>query len=191
MEREPVNLRISGNDLAVLQQLAKQAMTQIREVGGIVNLKSSLQESLPEFDIQIDHEKAADLGIPTALITSTIRQAVDGLTPTKLSTHGKEYDIRVRADEKKVSNTAQLLSLPLTSVRGTTYPLSAVAKLSFDKSPSEIHRFDQQRVVIITADVSGVSQRTATSQVKTKMNNLRSEERRVGKECRSRWSPYH
>ena len=24
-----------------------------------------------------------------------------------------------------------------------------------------------------------------------KKNNLRSEERRVGKECRSRWSPYH
>ena len=25
----------------------------------------------------------------------------------------------------------------------------------------------------------------------TTVNNLRSEERRVGKECRSRWSPYH
>ena len=25
----------------------------------------------------------------------------------------------------------------------------------------------------------------------TTINNLRSEERRVGKECRSRWSPYH
>ena len=27
--------------------------------------------------------------------------------------------------------------------------------------------------------------------ITTKCNNLRSEERRVGKECRSRWSPYH
>lgn len=118
MEREPVNLRISGNDLAVLQQLAMQAMTQIRQVAGVVNLKSSLQESLPEFNIRIDYEKAADLGLPIALITSTIRQAVDGLTPTKLSTYGKEYDIRVKADNEKIRNTGQLLSLPLTSVRG-------------------------------------------------------------------------
>ena len=172
MEREPVNLRISGNDLGVLQQLAVRAMTQIRRVDGVVNLKSSLQESLPEFNIRIDHEKAAELGLPTALITSTIRQAVDGLTPTKLSTYGKEYDIRVKADGRKVRNISQLLSLPLTSVRGTTYPLSAVAKLSFDKSPGEIHRFDQQRVVIITADVAGASQRAVTSQVKAKMKNL-------------------
>ena len=27
--------------------------------------------------------------------------------------------------------------------------------------------------------------------IKVDANNLRSEERRVGKECRSRWSPYH
>ena len=27
--------------------------------------------------------------------------------------------------------------------------------------------------------------------VNTKVGEIRSEERRVGKECRSRWSPYH
>ena len=31
----------------------------------------------------------------------------------------------------------------------------------------------------------------ATKLVKEKVPVLRSEERRVGKECRSRWSPYH
>ena len=32
---------------------------------------------------------------------------------------------------------------------------------------------------------------TARSAVVTEMTTGRSEERRVGKECRSRWSPYH
>ena len=27
--------------------------------------------------------------------------------------------------------------------------------------------------------------------IQAKMDKMRSEERRVGKECRSRWSPYH
>ena len=31
----------------------------------------------------------------------------------------------------------------------------------------------------------------AGEMVTVKMNGKRSEERRVGKECRSRWSPYH
>ena len=32
---------------------------------------------------------------------------------------------------------------------------------------------------------------TQLAQLKNKESQLRSEERRVGKECRSRWSPYH
>ena len=32
---------------------------------------------------------------------------------------------------------------------------------------------------------------TLSDDEKTNMNLTRSEERRVGKECRSRWSPYH
>src|SRR5437660_11180968 len=39
----------------------------------------------------------------------------------------------------------------------------------------------------------GIEQRTSTSTLRRigRLLELRSEERRVGKECRSRWSPYH
>ena len=37
----------------------------------------------------------------------------------------------------------------------------------------------------------GEDQLDALSKLKSKQELIRSEERRVGKECRSRWSPYH
>ena len=37
----------------------------------------------------------------------------------------------------------------------------------------------------------GVSVKEKLRQLKVNVDTLRSEERRVGKECRSRWSPYH
>src|SRR3989454_11892184 len=40
-------------------------------------------------------------------------------------------------------------------------------------------------------DGSKTARRTLTLQVVEPALTLRSEERRVGKECRSRWSPYH
>src|SRR5258708_32159139 len=46
----------------------------------------------------------------------------------------------------------------------------------------------ERREVSISA--SGLSQRF-TSEAATFLQRVRSEERRVGKECRSRWSPYH
>ena len=36
-----------------------------------------------------------------------------------------------------------------------------------------------------------VSRRKEIIKIRAEINETRSEERRVGKECRSRWSPYH
>ena len=44
-------------------------------------------------------------------------------------------------------------------------------------------------LTVITSGVNTVSAEGATTTVGT--IEVRSEERRVGKECRSRWSPYH
>jgi HAE1 family hydrophobic/amphiphilic exporter-1 len=172
MQREPVNVRIIGDDLATLQELARQAMERIRPLPGIVNLKNTLEESLPEFGLRIDYAAATQLGIPGPAITATISQALQGIPATKLSTSGKEYDVTVRIDRGKLQNLEELLNVPLTSVRGVTYPLRAVVSASFDRSPGEIHRFDQQRVVIITADVAGVGQQKARNQVKESLGGM-------------------
>ena len=57
---------------------------------------------------------------------------------------------------------------------------------------------DGKSMVVINAEravISGTKERVvarAKLKLKTRtLGNLRSEERRVGKECRSRWSPYH
>src|SRR5256884_7750569 len=39
--------------------------------------------------------------------------------------------------------------------------------------------------------LAGVSNRARVGQAEAQVAQMRSEERRVGKECRSRWSPYH
>ena len=40
-------------------------------------------------------------------------------------------------------------------------------------------------------DIVTITQTITDTQRKNALHQLRSEERRVGKECRSRWSPYH
>ena len=48
---------------------------------------------------------------------------------------------------------------------------------------SQFHEGDSLPSVRQLADTIGINMHT--------VNKARSEERRVGKECRSRWSPYH
>jgi len=51
----------------------------------------------------------------------------------------------------------------------------------------------ERRARVAPADVAVIAaDRSVTyAQLALRIRRLRSEERRVGKECRSRWSPYH
>ena len=57
----------------------------------------------------------------------------------------------------------------------------------FDKTTSA----DSKKVITVKASTGAGKTVILIKYVNFYLNNTRSEERRVGKECRSRWSPYH
>jgi HAE1 family hydrophobic/amphiphilic exporter-1 len=172
MRREPVNVRIFGDDLPVLDEIGQRLIPEIENIPGVVNLNSTLQEGLSEFSIHIDRTRANDLGLNFRQVSGAIRSAVLGNSDTRLSTHGKEYDITVKVDENQLQNLNDLLDLPLVNNRGTTIPLRAVADIHLQKSPSEIKRLDQQRMLEIKADVAGRSQRQVAAEVKAAVGQI-------------------
>ncbi|MCI0513496.1 efflux RND transporter permease subunit [candidate division KSB1 bacterium] len=172
MKTSVVNVRIAGDDLATLGEVGQQALELVATVPNVVNINSSLLEGLYEFGIQIDRTRASDLGLASSQIANTIRTAVQGVTPTRLSSYGEEYDITVRMDPTQLSSVNDLLDLPLTTMKGRVLPLRSVAHISLARGPSEIKRFDQQRVVEIKADVAGRPQHEVVAEVQQKMNSL-------------------
>lgn len=172
MRREPVNVRISGDDLTVLTNLGQQALDKVQAIPGVVNTNSSLLEGLAEFGIEIDREKASDLGLTFPQIATAVRMAVLGASNTRFSSYGKEYDITVEVDASKIESINDLMNLPLTTMRGQVIPLKTVATIDLRRGPSEIKRFDQQRVVEIKGDVSGRAQREVVAEVKNTMQDM-------------------
>ena len=63
-------------------------------------------------------------------------------------------------------------------------PMIEISTTYAGLSPNEVERYITRRLEEQLAQVEGLKKMTSRSQ-------HRSEERRVGKECRSRWSPYH
>ncbi len=172
MKRDPVNVRIFGDDLNVLNEIGQKATSEIQQIGGVVNLNSSMQEGLSEFGIRVNREKASNMGLNSSQIAAVVSTAVLGASATRLSSYGKEYDITLKMEENKIETINDILNLPLTTSRGFTVPLQAVADFSFERSPSEIKRLDQQRMVEITADVAGRPQRQVVQEVRETMENL-------------------
>src|SRR3712207_9036169 len=74
------------------------------------------------------------------------------------------------------------------SVDGSSYTI--------DLTDKEAAGFDKALAMYVehatkTGGGSAGGRKRASSSAKPSSNGKRSEERRVGKECRSRWSPYH
>ena len=108
-------------------------------------------------------------GVQTcALPISTMRLSVGGLA-----------DICVQPGEP-VTVTLSMACLPVQVIGYQAFVTFDPASLSFDSGTYNIPGpFDLAAIVPITANSGNINLAA------------RSEERRVGKECRSRWSPYH
>src|SRR2546422_10871757 len=97
-------------------------------------------------------------------------------------------------ESKTTSTSAGAYTLPY--LPAGTYTVRASAP-NFRTSTAEnvILRVAQDLTLNINLQVGAVSQQVTVSDtpplLETGTAEIRSEERRVGKECRSRWSPYH
>ena len=158
---KPVIMSVRGDDLKILEKLARQVERIVRTTPGAVDVENSFETSKPEVQILIDREKASDLGINVGLIASTARALVDGYVATKYQEGDEQYDVRVRLSKQDRTTLDNINNLTVKSNKDfgnnqkLLIPLSYVAEIRQGSGPSKINRFDRQREIRIDADLSG------------------------------------
>lgn len=151
---KPIVIEIKGYDLKSLADLTKRTRKILSEIEGVVAIGDDLGKSSPETKIIIDKKKAALFGISARDISLTAKAAIEGVVPTKFKEEGREYDIRVRLREKDREDITAVGELFVRSnVIDAMVPIKEVAELKVGVGPSEIRRKDQQRTVMVSADI--------------------------------------
>jgi len=172
MDKAPVNIRVNGNDLDILAEIGDRVSQIVKNTHGTINLISTVSGGLPEYVLEIDHEKAADLKFSQSEIASALRQALLGSKVSRFSAYGEEYDITLKVDRVSLSSVKDLLNLPICSKKGEIIPLHTLVKINLGQGPAEIRRFNQTRVAEITADVAGRSSRETVAEIKARLAGL-------------------
>jgi len=150
---EDIEVKVFGEDLEALQRIGLELKSRLEKVNGLVNVDSSYQETSPEVRVELDRVRAADLGLDVGEVGRTVRTAVGGSIPTRLTEGDREYDIRVRFERAAVTNAAELAQVPLFPTSGAPIRLRDVADVYEARSPQEIQRENQNRLVRVTAEV--------------------------------------
>jgi hydrophobe/amphiphile efflux-1 (HAE1) family protein len=153
---DEVDVIVQGPDLQTLSQIGNAVVERLQGVPGLRNLKSSAEEKQQEFAIQIDRQRAAELGIDVTDIGRALRIALDGIVVSDFIDRDHSYDIRVRLPAADVTSPRSLGGLLLFGERAgrRAVYLHDVAKVRLVSVPAEIERYSQRRMVQISASLT-------------------------------------
>ncbi|WP_164156327.1 efflux RND transporter permease subunit [Sandarakinorhabdus rubra] len=152
-----IGVTLTGNDPVLLERTAAKVVDEMR---GMPELRQPRIEgglNRPEITIRPRLDLAAELGVTTAALSETIRIATLGdidQNVAKFSVADRQIPIRVMLPEASRQSLATIENLPVQTLRGGSVPLKVVADISFGAGPTEIRRFNQQRRVLIGADLA-------------------------------------
>jgi HAE1 family hydrophobic/amphiphilic exporter-1 len=158
---------LSNTDYNALGEQAALVVEQLKHIPGLVDFKSTYQPGRPEMRFVVDREKAAQLGLSTAQIGSTIRTLVNGEVASTFRGEGAEADIRVQLADDEATSIEEILNLSLLSQNGALIPLRQVARVEQASGPNQISRVDGQPLINITMNVAGRPAPEASGEVGT------------------------
>jgi multidrug efflux pump subunit AcrB len=170
----PISIRVLGPELNALHDLAAEVERAIGEVPGTTDLFNPVKVQRTNLRLQIDTQKAALLGVPSVEIDRAVRLSVAGLPIGKFKeTNGEQYDIVVRTPTSARADLSALNEVRVASVHGQVLPLSQLAQLEFSSAPTQIHRYNRDRAVVIDAQVkNGYNTAKVTNAVLERLDKM-------------------
>src|SRR3989339_303654 len=147
----PIEIRIFGDEMKDLSNLAREIQGFLSSVPGVVNIKNNLENASGEFTFVVDKQKANYYGLSISGIASTLRNAVFGANAGDITRDGETIDITVKYEEQSFNTVNDLENILLFTNTGETIQLKQVASISLNPSLLSIKHRDGETVVIVSA----------------------------------------
>ncbi|MDE2304010.1 MAG: efflux RND transporter permease subunit [Gammaproteobacteria bacterium] len=163
-----ITLYAVGDDPAAVERAAHRAIDEMRSLKELRDPHIEGDFARPELIVHPRLDEAAQLGVTAADIGEVVRIATLGDLPqneAKFSLPDRQIPIRVSLMESARSRLGIIENLPVRTSSGATVPLKAVADLSFGEGPSSIRRYDQNRRIMLSADLNGAELGTALDRI--------------------------
>jgi len=170
--RTPIEVEIRGYNLSLLARLADDLVTQMRDIPGLADVKSSTEGGNPELQIRFDRERLTALGYTVTDVAGLVRSKVLGDIATDLTREDRSIDIRLQADEQYRDSARDLANLNIVRSGTTAIPLSAVADIVELEGPAEIRRADGERTALITANLVGRDLGSASQDIAVALDSM-------------------
>lgn len=147
-------LNISGNDLNEMNEYAIKLLAATRKIKDLSDLQSEFEDGKTEYQVILDQDKMADLGITPGMAGAELRYHIAGTVVGKLHDRGNEYDVRVRLRKDQRDIKAGYAQTKIPNINGKMVPVSAISVLHEKIAPNQIIRENRKRIIRIKGNIS-------------------------------------
>ena len=151
----PINYVIITNDsYANLSQVVRQFQARLAEIPGFVQVDTDLRLNKPEIRMDVDRERAADMGVSIDAIARTVETMLGGRIVTRFKQGGEQYDVVLQTDSAQRSAPDDIERLFVRGRNDAMIPLASLVTLREVVVPRELNHFGQRRSASITANLA-------------------------------------
>ncbi|MGH8370722.1 MAG: efflux RND transporter permease subunit, partial [Gammaproteobacteria bacterium] len=148
----PVEFVVSSTEpYEKIYAMQEQLMDAARKSGMFYYVDSDLKFDNPQLSIDINREKAQQLGISMQSLGASLSTFLGGGYLNFFNLQGYSYQVIPQVADKFRRNSDQLMDYQIRTGDGTMIPLSTIAHLSSSVQPDQLNQFQQLNAATIQA----------------------------------------
>jgi cobalt-zinc-cadmium resistance protein CzcA len=140
-------IKIYGDDLQQLEDLAGRAASVIKDVRGVEDVNVFRSIGLPELQIKLEESRMARYAVSMADAQAVIEMAVGGKAATEFYEGERTFDVQIRFRKEYRDSEDKIGNILIPTMNGKYVPLKEIADISFKTGPAYIYRDGNSRYV--------------------------------------------
>ncbi|NMG15230.1 efflux RND transporter permease subunit [Aromatoleum bremense] len=137
-----------------LARHTERMLDELRAHPGFVSPDTDLKLTKPELAVDVDRDRAADLGIPVDVIGRTLETMLGGRQVTRYKKDAEQYDVIVQVEAASRTIARDIREIYVRGKSGEMVPLANLVQVRETVSPRELNHFGQRRSVTISANLA-------------------------------------
>ena len=151
---QPLSIVLGGPDYAELAQWRDRLLARMEQNPRLFSVDSDYKETRPQMRVDIDRQRAADLGVSVQEIGRALETLMGSRRVTTFVDAGEEYDVILQAGKGERAGPADLAAIHVRGANGTLVPLSNLVTLRELAEPGSLNRFNRLRAITVSAGLA-------------------------------------
>jgi cobalt-zinc-cadmium resistance protein CzcA len=140
-------IKIFGDDLHQLEELADQTAATIKDIQGIEDVNVFRSIGLPELQIKLEESRMARYSVSMADAQAVVEMAIGGKAATKFYEGERTFDVQLRFQKEHRDNEDKIGNILIPTMDGKYVPLKEIADITFTTGPTFIYRDGSSRYI--------------------------------------------